>query len=379
MKNRPLIYGLFALALFAIIWRISNPPQSPIPGPIGSPSHWHSTSAVGAFAAMQISPDGTHIAGIWVDSKQPKVLRSGIRIINTNDNTQTAIQLPDNFKANNLSWNNDRVLVAGSIPKGKWQIIEVRASNKGIRAHSETSSDVGSIISWPAGSKYFLSEKSSEQNSTLSVFDDKGTPYGQPVILPNCSLVKWNQFNILSQSGDCAVVSVLPNLDSSGFPNVYFCDFQNGTAKLISSKLPGRIQDVLVSRQGALIVCVLRGKITCVLYTPSDSKLAVLNSVPVKWSPNTLWPGTNNPLNLFVNDSLLQLDLTTLSITKVFTYKDLDSTSATWQTLVAGAQCFLTASGDYISASVEAGEPDIRRFSKKESENKYAMTPILPR
>jgi hypothetical protein len=379
LKNRPLIYGLFALALFAIIWRISKPPQLPIPGPIGSPTHWHSTSAVGEFTALQISPDGAKIAGIWVDSKLSKELRSGLRIINTNDNTQIAIQLPENFKANNLSWNNDNVFVAGSIPKEKWQFIEVSLSSKEIKFQSETSNDIGNIISWPTGSKYFLSEKSTQQNSILTVFTDQGIPYGKPVTIPNSSLVNWNQFNILSQSGDCALVSVLPNTDSSGFPNVYFCDFQIGQVKLISSKLPGRIQDVLVSRLGALIVCVLRGKTTCLLYTPSDSKLAVLNSVPVKWSPNTLWPGNKNPLNLFVNDSLLQLDLTTLSITKVFTYKDLDSTSATWQTLVAGAQCFLTASGDYISVSVEAGEPDIRRFSKKESENKYIMTPILPR
>ena len=379
MKNRPFIYVILAFTLIAIIWRISNPPQLPIPGPIGSPSNWNSASSIGVFVSTQINPDASKVAALWVDTKLSDTPRSGLRVINTKDNTQTSILLPENFKSNGLSWNNDILTVAGSTQSGKWQFIEVSPSSKSISVLSNTNTDIGNIISWPPGSRYLLSEKSTLQNTTLTVYNQQGSAYGQSVDIPNCSVTNWSQVNTLAQRGDCAVVSVLPNSDTSGFPNVYFCDFQIGKAKLISNRLPGRIHEVLVSRQGVLIVCVLRGQCTSVLYNPSDSKLSLLKSVPVKWAPNTLWPNTNSPISLFVNDSLIQLDLSTLSVTKIFTYKDIDATSATWQTQVAGARCFPRGNADYISINTDTGEPDIRRFAKSESENKYIMTPILPR
>lgn|GEM_PF-4258264 len=379
MKNRPLVYVLFAIAFIAIVLRICNPPQLPVPGPVGSPPYWSSSSQVGHFVAMQISPDGSQIAGLWVDTKTSTNPRSGLRILNIVDNTQIAIQLLKHFKASGLSWNGNNIMVAGNMLNGSSRYIQVNPTSQSSSTLSNFNTDLGDIISWPSDSKYLLTRKSSEHMVSFAVLDDKGTPFGKQVNIPNCSPIKWNQIDTLSRTGDCAVVTVLNDSDSTGFPNIYFCDFNNAQAKLISNKLPGRIQEVLASRQGVLIICVLRGKCTPVFYNPSDSKISELKSVPVKWSPDSFWPGSKSPLTLFVNDGVLQLDLSTLSVTRLFNYKDADSTGAPWQTQVAGALGYSTGSGDFISISVDAGEPDIRRFSKKTSENKYSMTPILSR
>lgn len=379
MKNRPLIYGFIALLLIATIWRISNPPQLPTPGPVSSPPHWSSTSTIGDFVCMQVSPDSSQVAGIWVSELPNVPVKSGLRIMRTNINTQIAIPLMDGFKANGLSWKGAKVIVSGSMPDNKSRYVEVDPSTQRYKTLSQFDTIIDNVISWPADSKFLLSETTTNQSITTTVLDDKGSPVGKSVVIPNCTSLKWNQTNTLSTDGDCAVISVLPIADSSGFPNYYYCDYKTGSASLISNKLPGRVQELLVARAGVIIICVLRGKCTTLLYNPTDLKLIELKSIPLSWSPHTLWPSSKGCFTFFANEATLRLDLSNLSVTRLMEFKNVDSPNAAWQTLVANAPCVLMPSGDLLSISIDAGEPDIRRFSKNSSKNNYLMTPILPR
>lgn len=353
-KITMVVLGIVIVAAFA--WRIMNPPKPPIPGPIGNPSRWSSSSTVGKFVDMDVSAEGK-IATVWHDEKHG----SGVRLFTADLKQVSSVELADSV-VRSVTFVDDEVRVALSTGN-KLRICRV---NEGVEEASSYPIDVDHVLAWSKEGNNLLYTIAAKPN-VVSLLDTTSSVTFD-VELPKDVAVDLSDVDQVSENAQ-AIISTRNTNDVSGLPHYYFINFKSNKAKLVDAAMPGRVQYVYLSNDKAIFVCNIRDKMQTLLYDNNIGKVS---------SPAGPIDSTLADTYYFTTDAAVSYSPSTAIFTKVFDYKQVTSSDDYWKAVVPGNRGYLLPAGDMLSVNTDGQEPDIRVFVKS-SDNKYQVRPVLPR
>lgn len=379
MNNRLPVYILGILVLIALMWRISNPPAPPLPGPNGDVPNWISGIAIGEHGAGAANPGGTIWAGVWNHKTSNGAMESAVVIVDLIKQSSTRIPLKKGFSAASLAWpdkNRFAVLLTDSQnPSLVTRSALVVFSRDGQKWKSEEKTlptDIAGIVAWPEGSDTMIVELAGSPVRTALMNAD-GAIAGKESV-PGVS--DDSRFHPVAAIGGKSYVFGAQKTHQEGVSiySFYLADSGTGTVKeLFTSKdVPGIVEGLWLSEAGVLVVSAERTAfhvLKCSPASPGRLQKAAPGEVP------KLWKDAPASMAFAAYNGGYELDLGTVKSRRILEFDTSDKQTAHWRAEVQNGRLYPRPDGDFTSVSYVAGLVDIRIIKKDGSDAK----PILAR
>lgn len=380
MKNSRLpLYILLVLVAAALIWRMANPPAPPLPGPTGKFPGWKSTGTLGDIASHVVNPSGTLWAGAWNQTLPEGKIRSAVWIIDFNGYSAKAVALPEGYSTDYLSWGDDNTIRACGMNSGKAPgVAYIDAAAGKVKSTSHFDVKFTDMVLWPNGGSVFLARLSDPGDGSIfadrrgqAVFtvasDDRtsggevGKQIGKPVTFDLPKDAAFASEAGVAADGASFMFSVSDPAAKEG-KSFYLGDTATGTAKRAFDlgDVPGRIENIWLSKAGVLVLCNIRGKLRDVLYDPATGKL----SEQAKGVGDVAkWPGAATTIAMTTYDGVFEFDLSTGKTKKLVSMsKRVSQEDKFWRDFLRDSRVYKLKSGNFVTVSESGGAIDIREI-----------------
>ena len=367
MKNNRLpIYIIFVLVGIAIVYRMSNPPPPPIPGPIGGFPVWNSTAKMGQMASQSLNSAGTMWAGAWNYKPNTGTERSAIWMIDFNGYTAKSCVLPDgSADIGAIGWVDDNTVGVIRLNSDD-KLVYIDAGTGKIKRTGSLDEKVtiDQVIYWPPKSdKIVALLGGSSKPTTLAVLSDKTGMVGKEVTfdLPKDGVVETG--GAISPDGNSFVFSVADPAAKDG-RSFYLADTKTGLAKKIFDlgAVPGRIEGIWLSPAGVLMVCKIKNKLECVVYDVASGKVSAL---PSGVGDLAKWPGAPKSIGFTTYYGGYKFDLATAKTKVIFNLSKKDSErDQEWRDMIRDNRLYPLKNGNSVTISESNNAIDIRELKK---------------
>lgn len=372
-KNRLPLYVVFALVGLAIIYRITNPPPPPVPGPIGGLATWRSTVQNGDMASQAVNASGTAWAGAWNDKPKTGTERSAVWIIDFEGYSAKSCSLPGGARVEYLSWADKNTLRAccsstGAPGKGPG-IVFIDAATAKVKGWAYCLANVTRLLYWPGGSSVFVAETAGKPDQMLlAAFDGGGAPnnkacamIGKPVPAGGPPGVSLYTDAGIAANGSSFVFSLTDPAVKDG-RSYWLADTRTGTAAKAFDlgAVPGRIEGIWPSAAGVLMVCKVKGKFIDVVFAPATRKMT---ERPNGVADMGKWPGAPRKIGYTTVNGGFEFDLATGRNKTLFDLGKKKSYADTQlRDLISDSRLYRLSSGNFVTVSETAGAIDIREI-----------------
>ncbi len=381
MNNRLPVYILGILVLVALVWRISNPPAPPLPGPRGDIPHWISSIAIGEHGPAALNPTGEIWAGVWNHKTAHGTMESAVVIVDILKQTSTRIPLKKGFVTSSLVWPGEKqfaVLLADSQNPGlvtRSSLVVFTLTNGNWKSEETTlPTDVARIIAWPTGSDTMAVELAGSPVST-ALMNREGAITGKQSTPPVSQDARFHPHGAISPDGQSYIFGVQKAEREGAFIYAfYLADSRTGAvSELFRSKdVPGMVEGLWLSDAGVLVVSAEKTAFHVLKADPaSPGKLQKVGRGEVP----KMWKDAPQRMAFAAFNGGYEIDLSTTKSRRILEFDTSDKQTAHWRNEVLNGRLFPRTDGDFTSVSYVAGLVDIRVIKKDGSDAK----PILAR
>jgi len=380
MKNRVPMYFLVLLFLAALVWRAVHPQPPRLPGPLGVSPSWRSMSAIGKMGPSSISPDGRHWAAAWNALDRSKQPYAAVWIIPTSPQRRPVNRrVEPGAVVSSLFWadsNTVRLLITKRSARHRLlssRLLLFDASNPDSAHTLRLDNQVESILAWPPGSDTMLARLDGTK-VTLATLTSQGKIVGKSAVADISSGSHLGALAAISPDGRLFVFSVVQTA-LGGSLAFYLGNTTDGSTKLLftTDELPGRVEHLSVSPAGVLLVTAVRDNFQTILYPWDSSRLQTPDQRP-EINLALSWPDVPRSMDFLTYDGGFNYAPLSGKKKPVFSFGTTDRLTDLWRREAQDGRLY--RAGDYyVSISLAAGAPDIRRITR-DGKN---QTPILAR